>query len=177
MGSPLQSWVFAALVLLCLSARPALAGEASDGSHVRTSDSRIRAAIADGLERSTVFRDLVAQIDASDVIVYADSDCLMPERLQGRLTFMSKAGGRRYVMVRISCQLTAMVTVAMLGHELWHALEIAKAASVVDDQSLAEEYRRIGFASRSFERGVGYDSRAAIDTGYRVWQELSHRGE
>ena len=176
-GSPARSCVLVAFVVLRSLVQPALAGELGDGSHVRTSDARIRAAIADGIERSALFRDLVAQIDASDVIVYADGDCTMSERLQGRLTFMSKAGGRRYVMVRIACSLTGPVQIAMLGHEFWHALEIAKAESVVDDDSLAEEYRRIGFASRSLQRGTGFDSKAAIDTGYRVWYELSHRGE
>jgi hypothetical protein len=168
------------LVTLCSIGslvQPAYAGEGSDGNHVRTWDSRIRAAIADGIERSALFRDLVAQLDASDVIVYAQSDCLMPERLQGRLTFMSKAGERRYVMVRIASSLSGPVLIAMLGHELRHAVEIANAASVVDEQSLAEEYRRIGFASGALQRGTGYDSRAAIDAGYRVWSELGHRGE
>ena len=89
--------LFTLIMLLSLSSLvpSARAGELSDGSHVRTSDSRIRAAIAEGVERSALFRDLVAQLDASDVIVYAESDCTMPERLQGRLTFMSKAGERR----------------------------------------------------------------------------------
>ena len=62
-----------------------------DGGHVRTSDARIRAAMDDGLARSALFRELIAQLDTSDVIVYAESDCLMPKRLQGRLTFMSAA--------------------------------------------------------------------------------------
>ena len=155
----------------------ARAGELSDGSHVRTSDSRIRAAIAEGVERSALFRDLVAQLDASDVIVYAESDCTMPERLQGRLTFMSKAGERRYVMVRIAAAVTGSAQIAILGHELQHAVEIANAGSVVNDETLADEYRRIGFASGALQRGAGYDSRAAIDAGYRVALELSHRGE
>jgi hypothetical protein len=79
-------------------------------------------------------------------------------------------------MVRVACSLSGPSQIAILGHELQHALEIANAASVVDEESLALEYRRIGFASGGLRRGTGYDSRAAIDAGHRVWSELSHAG-
>jgi hypothetical protein len=152
-------------------------GPPRDGGHVRVSDARIRAAVADGIERSPLFRDLVAGLEASDVIVYVDSDPTMPGRLQGRLTFMAAAGGRRYVRVRIACALSGPHLIAMLAHELQHAVEIAAAPSVVDELSLAAEYRRIGFASHAMPRGAGFDSRAAIEVGFRVWHEVNHRAE
>jgi hypothetical protein len=148
-----------------------------DGNHVRTTDAHMRAAITDGVERSAFFRDLVAQLDASDVIVYVQSDRAMPPRLQGRLVLLSVAGGRRYVLVRIACGLTGPEQIAILGHELQHAVEIANAESVVDEGSLAAEYRRIGFASGVLRPGAGYDSRAAIEAGRRVWHELTRRAE
>jgi len=144
----------------------------SDGSHVRASEPRMRSAVSSGIARSTFFAGLVARLDASDVIAYVETDCLMPESLQGRLTFMSIGGGRRYLMIQIACALTGSGQIAMIGHELQHAVEIANAESVVDAASLGAEYRRIGFASRSQRPGCGYDSRAAIDAGYRVWREL-----
>jgi hypothetical protein len=174
---PARLVVLTVLFSLASLVQCARAGELSDGSHVRTSDPRIRAAIVDGVERSALFRDLVEQLDGSDVIVYAEIDCLMPTRLQGSLTFMSTAGARRYVMVKIASSVTGQAQTAILGHELQHALEVANASSVVDEQSLADEYRRIGFASGALQRGAGFDSRAAIEVGYRVWMELSHRGE
>src|SRR5258705_689955 len=103
----------------------AYAEQPPDGNHVRTNDSRLRAAIAEGIGGSALFRDLVAQLDASDVLVYVESDCLMPPPLAGRLTFMSSAGGRRYVMVRIACSLEGRGQICVLGHELPHAGEIA----------------------------------------------------
>ena len=72
--------------------QPAYAEQPRDGNHVRTNDSRMRAVIADGVAGSAFFRDLVAQLDASDVIVYVENDCQMPPPLAGRLTFMSSAG-------------------------------------------------------------------------------------
>ncbi len=178
MGCHLHSFVVVTVLSLGSSLQPAYAEQPRDGSpHVRTNDSRMRAAIADGIAGSAVFRDLVAQLDASDVIVYVENDCLMPAPLAGRLTFMSSAGGLRYVLVRIACTLEGRAQIAMLGHELRHAVEIADAGSIVDQPSLAEAYQRIGFLSGVMRAGPGYDSHAAIETGRRVWEELSRRAE
>jgi len=172
-----RSFVLAILISMCSIVEPAHAREPGDPSHVRATDSRIRAAIADGLEGSALFRDLVARLEASDVVVYVESDQLIPERLQGRLTFVSSAGGRRYVRVGIACGVRGAQQTAIIGHELRHAVEIADAPSVVDEPSLAAEYRRIGFSSRVMRQGAGFDSRAAIEAGQRVSHEMGHRAE
>jgi hypothetical protein len=150
---------------------------ARDGSHVRTMDTRLRAEIDEGLARSSLFRDLVARLDSSDVIVYVESECAMSPRLFARLTFMASGGGRRYVNVRVSCALTDGEQIAALGHELRHAVEIADAPAIINDASLAAEYARIGFASHGVRKGSGYESRAAIDAGQRVWVELNRHAE
>jgi hypothetical protein len=175
--------VLAILISFCWVVPSARAGEVidavrpGDGRHVRTPDARLRAAIDDGVERSPLFRDLIAQLDASDVIVYVQIDRSMPAQLQGRLALLSVAGGRRYLIVRIACFLTSLQQTAILGHELQHAVEIANAESVVDEASLAAEYRKIGFGSGALRAGTGYDSRAAIEAGQRVWHELTHKSE
>lgn len=148
-----------------------------DGSHVRTTDTRLRTEIDEGLARSSFFRDLVARLDGSDVIVYAEAECPMSLRLFGRLTFMASGGGRRYVNVRVSCALNDAEQIAALGHELRHAVEIAEAASVIDTASLAREYQRIGFASYAAPAGSGFETRAAIEAARQVWSELERTAE
>jgi len=151
--------------------------EPRDGSHVRTMDKRLRSVIDEGLARSAAFRGLVARLDGSDVIVYIEPECPMSSRLFGRLTLLGSGGDRRYVNVRISCMLTVTQQIAALGHELRHAVEIADAPAVVDNASLAAEYRRIGFASHVVRSGAGYESRTAIDAAHQVWAELAHTAE
>jgi hypothetical protein len=151
--------------------------EPRDGSHVRTMDKRLRRVIDQGLARSASFRGLIARLDGSDVIVYVEPECPMSSRLFGRLTLVGAGGDRRYLNVRISCMLTLTQQIAALGHELRHAVEIADAPSVVDNASLAAEYRRVGFASRGMGSGAGYESRAAIDAAHQVWAELAHTAE
>ena len=151
--------------------------EPRDGSHVRTMDERLRNVIDEGLARSASFRDLVARLDGSDVIVYIERECPMSSRLFGRLTLLGAGGDRRYVNVRIACMLTTTEQIVATGHELRHAVEIADAPYVVDAASLAAEYRRVGFASHAVSRGAGYESRAAIDAAQQVWAELAHTAE
>jgi len=111
--------------------------EPRDGSHVRAIDKRLRSAIDEGLARSGLFRSLVARLDGSDVIVYVEPECPMSSRMFGRLTLLGTGGQRRYVNVRISCMLTTAQQIAVLGHELRHAVEIADAPAVTDEASLA----------------------------------------
>jgi hypothetical protein len=166
-----------ALGVLLLISSPGVADLPRDGGHVRTVDARLQSHIDEGRLRSSFFRALVARLDASDVIVYAESDCALPPRIFGRLAFMGAAGGRRYVHVLISCALGDDEHIAALGHELRHAVEIADAPSVIDAASLGREYRRIGFASHGQPRGFAFESRAAIDAARQVWVELGRSTE
>jgi hypothetical protein len=140
--------------------------------HLRPLETRIRKAIADGIHGSATFRELVAQVEASDLIVHVEPDCTMRDRVQGKLIFVTAAGGVRYLRMRLACTVTGVRQIAILGHELRHAVEVADAPWVVDESSLAEEYRRIGFPSRGGD-GTAFESRAAIDAGERVLRELT----
>src|SRR4030095_6976006 len=93
----------------------------------------------------------------------------------GRLTFVSAVADWRYVHVRAARLPSADVQIALIGHELQHAVEIADAPEVVDLPSLAREYQRIGFLNPRLTPGVSFDSSAAVDAGYRVLREISGR--
>ena len=166
-----------ALGVLVFVASLAAGAPQRDGGHVRVIDSRLRAEISEGLARSAFFRNLVARLDGSDVIVYVERECPMSQRIFGRLSFMGAGGGRRYLLVRISCALHDDEQIAAIGHELRHAIEIADAPSVVDTASLGREYQRIGFESRGVPKGAGYESRAAIDAARHIMVELGRTAE
>jgi hypothetical protein len=143
--------------------------------HVRPLDASTRAAFISGMKGSPLFRELVAQLEGSDLIVHVESDCTMRDRVQGKLLFVTAAGGVRYLRVRIGCAVSGIRQVAILGHELQHAVEVADAPSVVDESTMAEEYRRIGFPSRGDTDGSSFESRAAIDAGERILRDLTIR--
>jgi len=154
---------------------------ASAGDHVRHCDAgepHIRAtapvlahALAEGVLESPTLEALVERIEASDLLVYLTFDRAMMPSTAGHITLMGTGGGRRYVRLSVNPRFDGRQRLAILGHELRHAVEIADAGSVIDQPSLASLYRRIGF--RSGERS--YESDAAIAAGRQVQDELARR--
>jgi hypothetical protein len=144
---------------------------------VRTTDRRLSAAVEIGLRDSATFRELVDRINASDVVVYVTAEASeLPPGLDGRLTFLSATGGFRYVVVRVNARLSSPRLVALIGHELQHAREIADTDAIVDPSSMAHAYgSRLGYQQRSNPDGEMFDSVAAIKAGERVLRELLTR--
>jgi hypothetical protein len=163
------------LLLLLITTSSSLTAQTFDDDprhHIRTTDRRLLRLVRDGVRGSDTFRRLVDRIRASDVVVYLE--CGGGKRSSaGRLTFMSAVGGYRYVHVRVARLASAAVQIALIGHELQHAVEIADAPDVVDASSLAREYERIGYLSPRIAPGVSFDSDAAVEAGYQVLRDLS----
>jgi hypothetical protein len=139
--------------------------------HVRAADSQMRALIDDAIASSATVRVLVERITASDVVVFVVCEHDPAVKASGRLNFMVSAGGTRYVVIRLKPKRRA-AAIAMLGHELQHAAEIADTPSIVDEQSLGREYERIGYRSHASHGGLAFDTKAAVDIGRRVAEEL-----
>jgi hypothetical protein len=139
--------------------------------HVRSADPDMRILIADALDSSAIVRALVERLTASDVVVFVECERDPNVRGPGRLNFMVSAGGLRYVLIRLKPKQRA-AAIAMLAHELQHAVEIAETPAIVDEQSLAREYARIGYRSRSAHSGLAFDTKAAVEVGRRVVEEL-----
>lgn len=80
----------------------------------------------------------------------------------------------RYVLVEIEEYLAESRTLAMLGHELQHALEILEDPAIVDGATFALAYERIAVAHRHLGNGgITYDTTAARTAGLQVWRELT----
>jgi hypothetical protein len=171
---------FRSLTLLCLLfpliAAPSLSmaaepiTDAPRRPPIRSTDRRLRSLLDRGLRISPTLRALVARLHASDVVVYLQCDG--PGAPDGRLTFLTKAAGYRYVVVRMAL-LSRSQQIAMMAHELQHAVEIAETPAIVDGPSLEREYRRIGYENVwSPLPGLSFDTRAAVRAGEQVLREL-----
>lgn len=172
-----MSVIVRALLALSLiglvSSSAAAAGPGRDeplpGAHVRGATHAENALIRDGVRRSQTFAKIVERINASDVVVYVSRAQRLPSGLDGRLTFMTSAGGIRYLHAQVIGGLGPDDTLAILGHELQHALEVATHPEVRDPASLGVLYERIGEKQHVPNR---FDTVAARRTGFRVRQEL-----
>jgi hypothetical protein len=147
----------------------------ADGApyHVRTTDPTLTALIQDGVRTSPTFRALVERLIASDVVVYLRCEHQIATHADGRLTFAASAGGLRYVVVRVRRMPSRTHLLALIGHELQHAVEIADTPAIVDGPSLAREYERRGYISRwASGGGIAFDTADAVHAGEKVLREL-----
>jgi hypothetical protein len=137
--------------------------------HVRTTNTRVQQLLEFGVARSATFGSLLARLNASDVIVYIEQTTLMPKSLEGRLLLMPISNQQRYLRIQIVREGSPEELVALIGHELRHAIEVADATDVRDEKGLERLYRRIGTPSTTIH---AYDTDAAQTTGKRVRKEL-----
>ena len=137
---------------------------------VRTLNSRVQGLLAEGTRRSETFAKLIVDLNRTDVIVYVEINRKLPSAIAGRLLFATASqDGPRYLRVQISGEATTNMQVAAIGHELRHALEVAGAAEVRDEEGLARFYRRVG---TSGPMSGSFDTVDAQMTGRRVLLEL-----
>ena len=85
------------------------------------------------------------------------------------LMMLPRAHENRYVRIQIALRGAPEDTIALLGHELRHALEVAEAPSVSDDEGLTRLYQRIGVSGGAHQ----FDTMAAQQAGRAVRKELS----
>jgi hypothetical protein len=137
---------------------------------VRAPDPKIKALLAEGLRRSPTFAALLVAINRSDVIVYIEHVMTLPKDTLGRLTMVPIAGVTRYLRIQIRPDLSRNEAIALIGHELQHALEVADNASVRDTNGMIALYERIGHSSGGEHV---YDTTAAQDRGRQVRRELT----
>lgn len=162
------------LLALALGAATAELPSSDEVPRLRSDDPLVIALVADGLGRSETFRQLYERLERSDVIVHARRSRIGLEGT-GRNQFVAQAGSYRLV------QLTLVVTrrddsaVALLGHELQHAVELAEARGVRDLKAYQELYRRIGEPSCPGAPWQCYETDTARRTARTIHRELRRR--
>ena len=166
-----------AILLLALLGTSAVHANRSIVSRVRPVDPAADRLVQEAVARSRIFRQLVAALQTSDVIVYvAESDTLRGD-VQGTLRFMgSGASDERYLRIDVrrgDLASTASLrhAIATLAHELMHAIEIAGASHVVDRATFEHFYK----TTADELRDDVFDTRAAIEMGERVYFEMTGR--
>jgi hypothetical protein len=129
--------------------------------HVRAADASAAELLELGNSASPSFRRLVEVLERSDLIVFVQT---RPLPIPGQLELAGAAAGFRYVRVSVRVPGRDHDLVAWLGHELQHAVELAEAPEVVDQDGLLRHYERIGA-----RRG-----RASVETAaaQAVWRKI-----
>jgi hypothetical protein len=162
-----------AVPLLALLLPPTNAvGRASHVPHVRVRHAGVAPYLRDAIDGSAAIRRMVAILDASDVIVYFELQPALPLTLRAGVSFAGAGGRFRYLRVALNPGNTRGETLAMIGHELQHAVEIAAAPEVRSTAALRRFYKRIGMAGGTAET---WDTQAAREMGRRVTREIERK--
>jgi len=172
---PLTRRWLPAMLLTLLFAPLAAAQEPQDqatfASHVRPVNG-LGPLVEEAARRSREVRTLLDQLEAADVIVYIRGRSFEDPELDGRVGLLAVTNLQRYLVIEISCLETTIVQMATLGHELYHALEIAREPSIVDGRTLAAHYRRIGEQQGDTIGRMTFETAAAFEAGRRARREL-----
>jgi len=140
---------------------------------LRCSDGYLLGMLEQGLSRSATLRDIRSHLEHASVIVYLSRGVLQTG-LAGRTRIMGAGeNGWRYLAVELDNRGGPIDLLSVLAHELQHVLEIADAPEVVDAESLARFYRRIGIETiEPGRRAESFETQLALDMGHRVHHEL-----
>lgn len=149
---------------------PASSAPGQQMRQVRALDARAGEALARGLERSAVFRQLAHELERSDLIVHIVAAVGLPRGIGGMTRIASGSGGYRYVRITLESSLAPDLRAAVLGHELQHACEIARSPAETV-AGLRRLYQQIGRPVPG--AGEAFDTPAADAAGRRVWRELA----
>ena len=155
-------------VSLVVSA-PALASEPPS---VRPLDSLAHEAFARGVRRSQTFRDLVTGLERDGLIVHVVTRRDLPQTLTGATRFVADIGGSIYLRIELAASLPPTMRVAVLGHELQHASEIA-ASGARSSEAVLALYKADGKKASTIENG--WETTAAEEAGRQIWIELHTR--
>jgi hypothetical protein len=135
--------------------------------HVRSTDPRMREWIRIGAAESQTFRSLLKVLGESDLIVHVQSvDRLMTA---GRTYFVTSTATARYIRIEVALRGNVNEIIALIGHELQHAVEIAREPRIRDRQGLSLFYKGMPANSMSTTE---YDSVAARVIEDRVRREM-----
>ncbi len=166
--------MYAALLLsLATLLGPHADADCAAWTHVHPMSPHARHLLNTAIRRSPLVRDLLDEIERSDVIVlFMLSIEPATESRRPYLRFLTSTEASRYVVLQMyTLSEPPVAQIPMLAHELRHALEVAAAPDVRDQAGYSRLFARIGWtvAPKRFETD------AARTTERLVRRELGTR--
>jgi len=141
-------------------------------SAVRSTSHFVRQLVDQGFRRSLTFRREVLSLEGSDLIVIIEPAVRMPAGITGYLTYVTTTQSSRIVRILFDMRRAPTQAIAVIGHELQHAIEVATHPEVVSAETLRAMYKRIGWRNHQSSQDQMFDSAEAITAGRVILGEL-----
>ncbi len=157
-----------ACLLVMLVVAPAFAGP-EETARVRCLDRESLQLLGTVRDQSPTVRRMLERLEKSDLITYIRiGPSLSFARARATTRILGHVREARFVLISITSLAAEVDRVLLLGHELQHAVELADAPWVRDDDGMVEMYERIGWRESSFT----FETPAAVDAGRQVREEV-----
>jgi len=142
--------------------------------HVRSTDAQILQKLQEGYSRSATFRALVDQLEGTSTIVYVERGICAFGHFKACLPHaITVVGDTRFLRILVEEGREGAPELALIGHELQHALEIAREPNIRSAEDITRLFGRIG-RSTHCPRGTPdcYETSAARAAGDAVLREI-----
>jgi hypothetical protein len=149
---------------------PSFAQAVSPSPHVRPVR-ELESFVANAARRSPTIRELLDRLEDLDVTVYIRRSKFMQGNLEGRVGLMSVVGSHRYLIIELAHGRADVNQISILGHELFHAVEIAAETSIVDTPTLAAFYAQVGTLIGEDAGRRSFETAGAAAAGRRTQHE------
>ena len=165
-----------AAALVCARPAPAITMSVP-AARARSTNATILEMLEEGAKRSASFRTLIDAVNDSNGIVYVEFGHCAFGHLNGcLLPFIATSHGDRYLRILVTPDKNRRShdqLLALIAHEMRHALEVLEHTEVVDVPTMEAMYRRIGTPLTGLH---GYETSAARVAGDAVLAELLAAG-
>jgi hypothetical protein len=142
--------------------------------HLRPASASSQAIVASSLERSLIVSSLAEQLKATDVVAYVVA---APQSVAGRdsgIQFLGRSKAQRFMVITINSALPEDRQIALVGHELQHAVDMSRSKWVTDQERMGQYFTRLGWRIGD---APGFETLAAMRTERKVEKELNAVGQ
>ncbi len=164
-----MKWLFLVVLSLPLSLLIAVEASAQVRMTPRPLDPLAVETLDQALAGSPLVRDLVRQLEGSNLVVHIESSRHLPSGVSGTMRFVTSRGGYRYVRISLAVDGKPDARAAILGHELQHACEVA-ASDAYDIDAVRQLYQASGHQPTAGDDI--FETKAAMMVERRVKAEL-----
>jgi hypothetical protein len=164
-----------ATLVILLTVVFAQGATAQSTRHLRILDRNLKALLERGVTQSPTLDNLVAEVEATPLLVFVECSLRLPSGVGARTNFVTSVGDTRLLRVGVDCGLTNRWQVSLLAHELQHALEVGRHQQVTDVDAMESLYENIGFPTIRSGASRHFETVAAIAVQRAVNQELGGR--
>lgn len=157
-------------ILVTLLAADSSAFQLPTLGHVRSDEALIRHALGEGYARSATFAQILDRVEGLPCVVYVATSVSLPRPLDGALLHVS-AGRADMPVLRVALRtnLSQDETIAILGHELQHVIEVMSSTPASGGTWMTQAFDRLDPESRGAHRS---ETARAREVQEQVRQEL-----